>query len=93
MLHAWFAFIRNYVLRAGFKDGRVGLIVSVLNSYYVFLKLAKLWERQRRGTPLPPRRAEAPRPQPRTSSPGPRGPSAEPGEPNPEPRTPRPEPR
>ena len=25
----------------------VGLIVSVLNSYYVFLKFAKLWERQR----------------------------------------------
>jgi glycosyltransferase involved in cell wall biosynthesis len=46
-LHPAFAFFRNYVLRAGFKDGRVGFIVSVLNSYYVFLKLAKLWERQR----------------------------------------------
>jgi glycosyltransferase involved in cell wall biosynthesis len=45
-LHPCFAFFRNYVLRAGFKDGRVGFIVSVLNSYYVFLKLAKLWERQ-----------------------------------------------
>ena len=27
-------------------DGGAGLIVSVLNSYYVFLKLAKLWELQ-----------------------------------------------
>ena len=28
-LHPWFAFVRNYVLRAGFKDGTVGFIVSV----------------------------------------------------------------
>ncbi len=47
-LHPAFAFLRNYVLRAGFKDGAPGLIVSILNSYYVFLKLAKLWERQHR---------------------------------------------
>jgi (heptosyl)LPS beta-1,4-glucosyltransferase len=46
-LHGKFAFFRNYVLRRGFMDGVPGLIVSVLNSYYVFLKLAKLWERQR----------------------------------------------
>lgn len=41
------AFLRNYIVRAGFKDGSVGYVISVLNSYYVFLKLAKLWERQR----------------------------------------------
>jgi glycosyltransferase involved in cell wall biosynthesis len=46
-LHAKFAFFRNYVLRRGFADGVPGLIVSALNAYYVFLKLAKLWERQR----------------------------------------------
>ena len=46
-LHPPAAFLRNYVLRRGFTDGGPGLIVSVLNSYYVFLKLAKLWERQR----------------------------------------------
>jgi glycosyltransferase involved in cell wall biosynthesis len=40
------AFLRNYVLRLGIKDGRAGLVVSLLNSYYVFLKFAKLWERQ-----------------------------------------------
>ena len=40
------AFMRNYVLRAGFKEGAPGLVVSVLNSYYVFLKFAKLWELQ-----------------------------------------------
>ena len=45
-VNAWFAFVRNYILRGGFRDGGPGLIISILNSYYVFLKLAKLWERQ-----------------------------------------------
>ena len=44
-LHPPFAFLRNYVLRGGFRDGAAGFIVSVLNSYYVFLKLAKAWQR------------------------------------------------
>jgi glycosyltransferase involved in cell wall biosynthesis len=39
-----FAFFRNYILRGGLTEGKAGLVVSVLNSYYVFLKLAKLWE-------------------------------------------------
>jgi glycosyltransferase involved in cell wall biosynthesis len=47
-VHPCLAFLRNYVVRGGFKDGTIGFIISVLNSYYVFLKLAKLWERQRR---------------------------------------------
>jgi glycosyltransferase involved in cell wall biosynthesis len=38
------AFFRNFLLRRGFSDGRVGLLVSLLNSYYVFLKYAKLIE-------------------------------------------------
>jgi hypothetical protein len=46
--HPPLAFLRNYVLRGGIKDGGAGLLISVLNSYYVFLKLAKLWERQHR---------------------------------------------
>jgi glycosyltransferase involved in cell wall biosynthesis len=41
------AFFRNYILRRGFRDGRTGLLVSLLNSYYVFLKYAKLMELQR----------------------------------------------
>jgi glycosyltransferase involved in cell wall biosynthesis len=45
-LHPSFAFFRNYVLRAGFKDGTVGFIISMMNAHYVFLKLAKLWVRQ-----------------------------------------------
>jgi glycosyltransferase involved in cell wall biosynthesis len=38
-----FVFLKNYVIKAGFKDGSVGLIVSVMNAYYVFLKYIKLW--------------------------------------------------
>ena len=39
-------FWRNYLWRQGFRDGLPGLIVSLMNSYYVFCKYAKLWERQ-----------------------------------------------
>ncbi len=46
-VHPPLAFLRNYVLKGGFRDGTAGLIVSGLNAYYVFLKLAKLWELQR----------------------------------------------
>jgi glycosyltransferase involved in cell wall biosynthesis len=40
------AFLRNYVLRRGFLDGTAGFTISVMNTYYVFLKFAKLWELQ-----------------------------------------------
>jgi hypothetical protein len=42
------AFLRNYVLRHGFTDGGPGLVVSLLNSGYVLLKFAKLWEMGRK---------------------------------------------
>jgi glycosyltransferase involved in cell wall biosynthesis len=48
LLHPPAAFVRNIVLRGGIRDGSVGLLVSAMNAYYVFLKLAKLWERQRK---------------------------------------------
>jgi glycosyltransferase involved in cell wall biosynthesis len=44
--HPLLAFLRNYVAHAGFRDGVPGLVVSALNSYYVFLKFTKLWEIQ-----------------------------------------------
>jgi glycosyltransferase involved in cell wall biosynthesis len=47
---AW-SFIRNYALRGGFRLGVVGLIVSMLNAHYSFLKLAKLWELAQRQRP------------------------------------------
>ena len=46
MLHPPAAFLRNYILRRGFRDGTAGFLISSLNSYYVFLKILKLWELQ-----------------------------------------------
>ena len=37
-------FLRMYVLRAGFLDGRAGFVLASLGAYYVFLKYAKVWE-------------------------------------------------
>jgi len=46
-LHPPAAFLRNYLFRRGFRDGAAGFHISILNSYYVFLKILKLWELQR----------------------------------------------
>jgi glycosyltransferase involved in cell wall biosynthesis len=42
-LPAW-TFFRNYIVRGGILLGRAGLTISLLNSFYVFLKRAKLTE-------------------------------------------------
>ena len=47
LLQAPAAFLRNYILRRGVLDGSVGLLLSMINAYSVFLKFAKLWELQR----------------------------------------------
>jgi glycosyltransferase involved in cell wall biosynthesis len=52
-LHPPFAFFRNYVLKGGCRLGGTGLVVSALNAYYVFLKLAKAWEAQRAAPSTP----------------------------------------
>jgi hypothetical protein len=47
---AW-AFVRTYLLRRGFLDGRAGFMIAVFNAetvYYRFLKLARLGEKARR---------------------------------------------
>ncbi len=50
---AGWAFVRNYLLRHGWRQGRVGLAVSLLNTHYTFVKLLKLYELQRRGLDRP----------------------------------------
>jgi glycosyltransferase involved in cell wall biosynthesis len=62
IIHAELAFLRNYVLRRGFMDGGAGLLVSVLNAYYVLLKFAKLWELQRPRASQPAALADTRRP-------------------------------
>ena len=51
LLSPAFALLRNYVLRGGMLFGRAGMTVSMLNSYYTFLKFAKLLERQAEAPP------------------------------------------
>ena len=48
IIHPPLAFLRNYILKGGFREGTAGLVISMVNSYYVFLKFAKLWELQNR---------------------------------------------
>jgi glycosyltransferase involved in cell wall biosynthesis len=40
-------FIKFYILRRGYREGFPGLVVACMESYYVFLKYAKLWELER----------------------------------------------
>ncbi|KPK02758.1 MAG: glycosyl transferase [Nitrospira bacterium SG8_35_4] len=39
-------FLKMYVLRLGILDGKRGLILAILYSYYTFLKYAKTWEKE-----------------------------------------------
>ena len=60
--HPPLAFLRNYILRGGFRDGVPGFIISALNAYYVFLKFAKLRELQTETVPEFARRSLNPEP-------------------------------
>lgn len=40
-------FVKGYFLKAGWRDGREGLIVSAGYAYYVFMRAAFLWESRR----------------------------------------------
>ena len=44
LFHPPAAFVRNYLLRGGIRDGKAGLAVSLLNSTYVLMKHVKLLE-------------------------------------------------
>ncbi len=41
------AFIRTYLLKKGFLDGVPGLIIAMFTAYSVFLKYAKVWEKNK----------------------------------------------
>ena len=60
LVHPPAAFLRNYVLRRGFMDGGVGLVLSLVNAYSVFVKFAKLWEIQARSVSTPNLQAPTP---------------------------------
>lgn len=48
VIEAIWKFISMYFVRFGFLDGKVGLIIAVLGSYYNFLKYIKLYEMHRK---------------------------------------------
>jgi glycosyltransferase involved in cell wall biosynthesis len=86
LVHPPLAFLRNYVLRLGFRAGAAGLVISILNSYYVFLKLAKLWEMQRQ-SPVASSQSSVVTPGSRTSDRAPRTAAREPRAPSRESRS------
>ncbi len=44
IINPFFTFSKMFFFRLGFLDGRYGLILAFLYSYYTFLKYAKTWE-------------------------------------------------
>jgi glycosyltransferase involved in cell wall biosynthesis len=44
LFHPLFRFIKEYLLKSGFRDGLPGFIIIISTMYYVFIKYAKLWE-------------------------------------------------
>lgn len=42
-INPWARFMKFYFLKRGFLEGKAGLIVAMLEGYYVFLKYSKLW--------------------------------------------------
>jgi len=47
ILHGWWAFIRTYLLRAGFLDGREGFMLAVMNAENSYYRYIKLWFKQK----------------------------------------------
>jgi glycosyltransferase involved in cell wall biosynthesis len=49
IFHGWWAFMRTYIIQAGFLDGREGFMLSVSNAegtYYRYLKLALMGDKR-----------------------------------------------
>ena len=44
LFHPPFRFVKEYLVKSGFRDGIPGLIIAVATLFYVFIKYAKFWE-------------------------------------------------
>lgn len=44
MARAVFTFIRFYLLKQGFRDGKAGVMIAMMNAIYTFLKYTQLWQ-------------------------------------------------
>ena len=41
---SFFRFFKRYIIKGGFLDGKAGFINAVINSFYKFLTISKIWE-------------------------------------------------
>lgn len=46
--HGISAFVKMYILKAGFLDGKQGLLLAILSAHSTFVKYADLWDRTRK---------------------------------------------
>ena len=45
VMHGIGCFVKMYILRAGFLDGRQGILLALLSAHSTFVKYADLWVR------------------------------------------------
>lgn len=50
VLHGIACFVRMYLIKAGFLDGRQGLLLALLSAHSTFIKYADLWVRNQPGS-------------------------------------------
>lgn len=60
MLHAIGCFLRMYVLKVGFLDGRQGLLLALLSAHSTFAKYANLWLLRQPNTAQPDEQSNRP---------------------------------
>ncbi|MDR0983018.1 MAG: glycosyltransferase family 2 protein [Culturomica sp.] len=41
-----FRFLKSFIFKGGFRDGKAGLVNAKLNAFYKFLTIAKVWEQE-----------------------------------------------
>ena len=51
LVHALGCFLKMYLLKAGFLDGKQGLLLAILSAHSTFVKYADLWIRQQPQAP------------------------------------------
>ncbi|MFQ6082883.1 MAG: glycosyltransferase family 2 protein [Candidatus Aminicenantia bacterium] len=54
ILWPFFRFLKSYFLKLGFLDGFPGLVISILNGYYIFIRYVKLKEIWKKGEKIEP---------------------------------------
>jgi len=53
LFRPFFRFVKEYLLKSGFRDGVPGLVIITTTMFYVFMKYAKLWELTHAAGPSP----------------------------------------